>query len=324
MLSGAIAVELVVAAVGDAVKFLTARRCGLIWLLAACAMGGCSEPREGSLGDELCPSNMEELVALSAAELERVDVGRMNLICADAVADFGESELPRLLRRLDEWAEGARRAEMRYRKTYEREPMRYDNSYAKYRAVNLALTIKEDFRCRYQKEHIRSGAMTDFSSPRFFRNPDDVFVSGLLKRRLGTCSSFPVLLVALGRRLGYPLYLKLPGGHMFCCWDDGKERFNLETNGDAVDTPPDEHYLKEPCYGMAARSAQERTEERLMVKLTNAEALSVFLETAGYCAEANGNLPRALFFYRAALKYRSESAILHRLAGRHLSSGGNQ
>ena len=146
----------------------------------------------------------------------------------------------------------------------------------------------------------------------------------LLRHRLGTCSSFPVLLVALGRRLGYPLYLKLTGGHMFCCWDDGKERFNLETNGDAVDTPSDEHYLKEPCYGMTARSAQERTAERLMVKLTNAEALSVFLETAGYCAEANGNLPRALFFYRTAMKYRPKSAILHRLAGRRLSSGGNR
>lgn len=305
-------------------KFLTVRRCGLVWLLAVCAMAGCSEPREGSRGDELCPSNLEELVALSATELERVDVGRMNLVCADAVSGLGESELSRLLRRLDEWAEDARRAEVRYRKTYEREPMRYDNSYAKYRAVNLALTIKEDFRCRYQKEHIRSGAMTDFSSPRFFRNADDVFVSGLLKRRLGTCSSFPVLLVALGRRLGYPLYLKLTGGHMFCCWDDGKERFNLETNGDAVDTPHDEHYLKEPCYGMAARSQRELAGERLMVNLTNAEALSVFLETAGYCAEANCKLLQALFFYRTALKYRPKSAILNRLAGRHLSSGGNQ
>ena len=320
-----ITVEIVVAAMlFGAVWFLTVRRCGLIWLLAVSTMVGCSEPREGSREDELCPSNIEELVALSATELERVDVGRMNLICADAVADFGKSELPRLLRRLDEWAEDARKAEVRYRKTYEREPVRYDNSYAKYRAVNLALTIKEAFRCRYQKEHIRSGAMTDFTSPRFFRNPDDVFVSGLLKHRLGTCSSFPVLLVALGRRLGYPLYLKLTGGHMFCCWDDGKERFNLETNGDAVDTPSDEHYLKEPCYRMAARSSREMTAERLMVKLTNAEALSVFLETAGYCAEANGNLPRALFFYRAALKYRPESAILHRLAGRHLSGGGNR
>ena len=107
-----IAVELVVAAVlFGAVKFLAVRRCGLIWLLAVGAMVGCSEPREGSRGDELCPSNLEELLSLSATELERVEVGRMNLICADAVEDLGESELPRLLRRLDEWADDARKAE---------------------------------------------------------------------------------------------------------------------------------------------------------------------------------------------------------------------
>ena len=52
-----------------AVKFLTVRRCGLIWLLAVCAMVGCSEPRESSWGDELCPSNMEGLVSLSASEM---------------------------------------------------------------------------------------------------------------------------------------------------------------------------------------------------------------------------------------------------------------
>ena len=67
-----IAVELVVAAVlFAAVKFLVVRRCGLVWLLAVCAMVGCSEPREVLRVDELCPSNLEELVSLSATELER-------------------------------------------------------------------------------------------------------------------------------------------------------------------------------------------------------------------------------------------------------------
>lgn len=296
----------------------------LILLLTLSAMVGCSESHESLRGDGLCPSNMEELVSLAASELERVDVGRMNLICAREAEGTATLEVECWVAELDRWAEDARRAEERYRKTYERDPARYDNSYAKYRAVNLVLTIKEDFCCRCQKEHVRSGAMTDYASPRFFRNADDVFVSGLLKHRRGTCSSIPVLMVSQGRRLCYPLYLKLTGGHMFCSWDDGKERFNLETNDDAVDTPPDEHYLKEPCHGMSARSERGRTVDRLMAKLTNAETLSVFLETAGYCAEANGNLPRALFFYRAALKYRPESTMLKRLEGRRMSSGGHK
>ena len=43
-------------------------------------------------------------MSLSADELERVDLGRMNLICAEAAAGSGDSELPRLLRKLDERA----------------------------------------------------------------------------------------------------------------------------------------------------------------------------------------------------------------------------
>ena len=293
-------------------------------LISLWTSSGCDKLEPVSIDGELKPRTMKELMEIPGGDWERVDIGPMNLICARAADGAERIDVERMVKVLDEWAEMAKTAEERYRKSFEAHPERYDNSYAKYRAVNLALTIKEDFRCRYQKAHIRSGAMTDFTSPRFFRNPDDVFVSGLLRHRLGTCSSFPVLLVALGRRLGYPLYLKLTGGHMFCCWDDGKERFNLETNGDAVDTPSDAYYLKEPCYRMAARSSREMTAERLMVKLTNAEALSVFLETAGYCAEANGKLPQALFFYRAALKYRPKSAILHRLAGRHILNGGNR
>lgn len=45
-----IAVELVAAAMVAAVKFLAVRRCGLTWLLAVCAMAGCSEPHERFAG----------------------------------------------------------------------------------------------------------------------------------------------------------------------------------------------------------------------------------------------------------------------------------
>ena len=87
--------------------------------------------------------------------------------------------------------------------------------------------------------------MNDIHSPRFFRNPDDVFVTGLLRSRRGTCASFPVLIAALGRRVGYPIYLKMSYGHLFCFWDDGVERFNLDTNGEGVDTQSDEYYFSD-------------------------------------------------------------------------------
>ena len=117
----------------------------MISLLGICMVLGCSDSYELSLNRELCPTNIDDLVSLSAEELECVDFGRMNLICADAAFGAGQSDMPRLLRKLDEWAEVAKIAEQRYRPSFDRNPARYDNSYAKFRAVNLILTIKEDF-----------------------------------------------------------------------------------------------------------------------------------------------------------------------------------
>ena len=256
------------------------------------------------------PLTMKELLEIQNGDLEHVDIGRMNLICARDADGTERIDVARLVKELDNWAEIAKTAEEHYRKSFEEHPERYDNSYAKYRAVNLALTVKEDMQCRYQKSLIASGAMDDIHSPRFFRNPDDVFISGLLLNRRGTCSSFPVLLVALGRRLGYPLYLKTTLGHMFCCWDDGTECFNLDTNGDAVDTPPDEYYLTDSRFGLKGRSLDVLQRKRKMVNLTNQEALGIFIETAAYSIEARGDSARASMHYAIAMRFQHAPANL--------------
>lgn len=89
---------------------------------------GCSDSRERSSKIELCPTNIDELVSLSAEDLERVDLGRMNLICADAAAGSGQSDVSRLLRKLDNWTEVARAAERKYRPGFNRNPAKYDKA----------------------------------------------------------------------------------------------------------------------------------------------------------------------------------------------------
>ena len=118
-------------------------------------------------------------------QLERVDIGRMNLICANAVFVDDDIGVERLIGRLDEWADRCRREEVRFRKSFEKNPRHYDGSYAKFKAINLVLTIKEDFKCRYQMKLVESGAMADIHSPAFFKNLNDVFISGLLRSRRG-------------------------------------------------------------------------------------------------------------------------------------------
>ena len=291
----------------------------LAQLILICLVCGCNKSEQVSIDGELKPRTMKELMEIPGGDWERVDIGRMNLICARDADGTDRIDVERLVKVLDKWAEIAKAAEERYRKSFEAHPERYDNSYAKYRAVNLALTVKEDLQCRYQKSLITSGAMDDIHSPRFFRNPDDVFISGLLLNRRGTCSSFPVLLVALGRRLGYPLYLKATLGHMFCCWDDGTERFNLDTNGDAVDTPPDEYYLTDSRFGLKGRSLDVLQRKRKMVNLTNQETLGIFIETAAYSIEARGDSARASMHYAIAMRFQHAPANL-RFAARQRES----
>ena len=165
---------------------------------------------------------------------------------------------------------------------------------------------------------VESGELYKVNSPAFFKNPDDAFISGLLKSRRGTCSSYAPLIVALGRRLGYPLYLKATNGHLLCYWDDGKESFNVDTNGNGVDTPADEHYFKDRNHRLSGLSKTELERERLMCPLKAVDCLSFFLETVGYCHEANGRLPDAQCFYNLALKYRPGAVNLTRLASRRV------
>src|SRR5947208_9588602 len=77
-----------------------------------------------------------------------------------------------------------------------------------------------------------------------FRDSRDDFIHGLLTRKLGTCASFPVLFVAIGRRLGYPMHLALAWQHVLCQWlnPDGSH-LNLEGSGaGGGGAHPDEHY----------------------------------------------------------------------------------
>ena len=108
---------------------------------------------------------------------------------------------------------------------------------------------------------------------------------------------------------------------MFCQWDDGVEHFNIETNGDGVDTLDEAYYLEEMRQEARLHPNIDADSDRLMVRLSNAEALSVFLETAGYCLEANGRVAEAIRCYKQAVKYRPRCVNLRRLSERRVNRG---
>jgi hypothetical protein len=70
----------------------------------------------------------------------------------------------------------------------------------------------------------------------------DTFIHGIIQGDGGTCASLPVLYVAIGRRLGYPLKLVSAHMHVFARWDEPGERFNIEATGPGLSCHTDYHY----------------------------------------------------------------------------------
>ena len=105
------------------------------FLLALClALSGCGRRHEFSIREELRPTTFKELVAMDREQLERVDIGRMNLLCADEASPDDDLDVEGLLGKLDEWANHCRREEIRFKGSFEKNPKRYDDSYAKFKA----------------------------------------------------------------------------------------------------------------------------------------------------------------------------------------------
>ena len=117
--------------------------------------------------------------------------------------------------------------------------------------------------------------------------PEQSFVYGLIDSRTGTCASMPVLYMAIGHRLGWPIHGVVSKDHMWARWDDGVpadkggKRFNLEATTATSDgqmgefaSTTDEEYAKDlGTPQIAIRSGSD------MTSLTPRETLGVYLQS---------------------------------------------
>ena len=148
--------------------------------------------------------------------------------------------------------------------------------------------LQQDFGVRYDPCH-RASSASAYPKDNFFSHSSGLFLHGILgPRRMGTCSSMPVLYVAVGRRLGYPLKLVTTRGHLFARWEDDRERFNIEATNEGLNCFPDEYYHHWPF----ELSEQEIKSGRYLRSLTPREELALFLQTRGMCLKAAGRIPR--------------------------------
>ena len=252
-------------------------------------------------------NSINELMLLPPDRLGELDIAEMNLLCASGLPGAERLDINHALLTLDEWAKRVefetnrhlyRVADTRYREVYH-------GSEAYFRAYFLLQVLQQDLGVKYDMS-----AKDSFS----YKDSRVAFIHGMIPAPGqaiadtpgGTCASMPIMYVAVGRRLGYPLKVVTTKGHVFARWEGlshanvkWRERFNIEGSGSGFGSYDDNHYKTWP-YKLTDADIRR---EGLLESLTPMEELAEFLASRGHCGFDHEQFAFAARSYESAYRY---------------------
>ena len=239
----------------------------------------------------------DALAHLNHLQLEALDIATRNFICGKGIVDDNMGEAT-LYQRIDAMAQRTRAETQRNHHRFQSNPQEYQNSAAYYKMLMLVTVLQQDYGMLYNPQRVTKAGVIEPNST-FFADPRDVFIHGLLQeKRKGTCASLPVLAIAVGRRLGYPLALVSTQNHLFVRWNDTNEKFNIEVTSMGMNTYPDDHYRNWP-YPIDQQTEQDNCYLQVM---SAAEETAVFFSLRGFCMMAQNRHEDALKAHENAVK----------------------
>ena len=258
-----------------------------------------------------------ELAALlKQPETIRTDIARMNLLAGSGLGRGGEVALTNLVRELDAMTARVKAETARHLPRFQRAPGEFNDSEAYFKMLCLVTVLQQDFGIRYSPQRAQPAEGRVEPNESFYADASDVFLHGLLgTKRSGTCASLPVLYVAVGRRLGYPLKLVTAKNHLFVRWDGQGERLNIEATTEGMTTFEDDYYRRWPF----AMSPEEEREELYLRSLDSREELAVFLSQRTHCLLALGRQTEAVANQRKVCELVPYS-VLQRQFLKHLEN----
>src|SRR6266849_4288950 len=182
-----------------------------------------------------------QLSRQSDAYLGWQDVLDVNFACAVGLPGAEAINQASCKETVRAWVKLIRRETNRLAYVFDRRPELYENSFARLEIEVMVTVLQRDLGVHYRQDLI------DMDDAAFFSRAEHLFAHGVIQGKSGTCTSLPVVYVAVGRQLGYPLKLVHTKRHVFARWDEpGKEHFNIECTSRGVNWYPDEHYLEWP------------------------------------------------------------------------------
>jgi tetratricopeptide (TPR) repeat protein len=135
-------------------------------------------------------------------------------------------------------------------------------------------------------------------------DPCNLFLDAVMNKKKGYCLSLSILYLAIGERIGLPVYGVVVPGHFFVRYDDGTRQFNIETTSNGNSTT-DDYYLtkfKVPSQGYGGI---------YMRKLTNTETLSCFLNNLSNVHQAGGDIDAAMADLETAIRIAPGLGTVH-------------
>lgn len=213
-----------------------------------------------------------QLLALSDAELEKIDVLELNLAVAREVKGAEKIDYNRYSLIVEGWTEQFSRwlvsAEYEFHKT----PYKWENDIDFFRLGMLAQFLDQVIGIAYNEEQKYLKAIR-------YKNLGDLFLHGLIDTKRGTCGTMSTLHVTIGRRLGWPVSLACIDSHFVCRYNDGKKVYNFETTntghgGFSVGTDT-EYIEKEKLAPMSTSSGSD------LRSLSAREMLGAFIALRG-------------------------------------------
>jgi len=208
----------------------------------------------------------------------------MNLLCAEGLPGAENLNVQDCLKNLDDWAAQVKEETQRHEYHFNEHPEQFRNSLGYFRMMMLDEVLVQDLGIQYNPQ--LALPQMDGKRPTLADAADskNIFIHGLLEgNHLGTCASMPVLVVAIGRRLGYPVNLAGAKLHLYVRYEDyNGKHFNIEpTVTDVFLTPTDEDYKN--GNGRFPATDEEIKGYSWLRPLSNREVLSDFLNSRAIC-----------------------------------------
>ena len=243
---------------------------------------------------------LQELIDLPESDLANVDIAAVNLACADGLPGSENIDRKALLAKLDVWARRVAAVTASKAHFFKSNPDYYENSWAKFCSIMLVLTLQQDLGVHYNFEQRTNPSLAKWK---------DQFIHGIVEGTGGTCASLPVVFMAVGRRLGYPLKLVQGLSHFYARWDDPNtgEVFNLEGSyPEGVDFPSDELYKEWPH----PLTDTQLEHGNFLKSLSPLEELSSFIAARGDCLRENGRWTEALGTYQQSVELAPQNLFV--------------